>query len=125
NVSMMPDGLETGLTLQDFADLVDYLASLKAPESVTVNEQGMPAVIPMLEHSVELRPFHTQESLFHHPVWFGPVPGLADVYAVVEHETGKVWLLEKNPGGREAKTLFLETGRVMTGTRGLLGMVFH
>ena len=125
NVSMMPDGLEAGLALQDFADLIDYLASLKAPETVSVNERGMPTTIPMLEHPIELRPFHAEENAFHHPVWFGPMPGVANAYVAVEHETGHIWLLEKSPVGREAKTLFLETGRVMPGTRGLLGMVFH
>ncbi len=125
DVSMMPDGLEAGLTLQEFADLIDYLASLKAPETVAINERGMPAVIPMLERPVGLRPFHASENRFQHPVWFGPLPGVAGTYAVVEHETGKIWLLDKNPAGHEEKTVFVETGKVLPGTRGLLGMAFH
>src|SRR5258706_10568696 len=85
----------------------------------------MPAVIPMLERPVELRPFHASENRFQHPVWFGPLPGVAGTYAVVEHETGKIWLLDKNPAGHEEKTVFVETGKVLPGTRGLLGMAFH
>jgi putative heme-binding domain-containing protein len=30
-LSLMPEGLESGMTLQDFADLVEYLVSLKSP----------------------------------------------------------------------------------------------
>jgi putative heme-binding domain-containing protein len=124
DVSMMPDGLEAGLSPQEFADVIEYLASLRAPETVALDERGMPAEIPMIERPVTLRAFHAEEHRFKHPVWFGPVPGLHDVFAVVEHETGTVWLLDKGGGG-EGKAVFLETGRVMAGTRGLLGMVFH
>jgi putative heme-binding domain-containing protein len=124
DVSIMPDGLEAGLSPQEFTDVIEYLVSLKAPETLALNERGMPATISMIDRPVALRPFHADEHRFHHPVWFSPVPGLHDVFAVVEHETGTVWLLDKSGAG-ETKTVFLETGKVMPGTRGLLGMVFH
>jgi putative heme-binding domain-containing protein len=121
DLSLMPDGLHAGLSLQEFADLVDYLATLKAPESASLAAHGMPTTIPVLSHPVALRPVFDH---FDHPVWFGPLPGVAGAFAVVEHETGKVWIVEKSSAG-QSKTVFLETGRFDTGTRGLLGMAFH
>ena len=73
---------------------------------------------------MKLVPFIESEHRFEHPVWFGPVPGVPHTFAVVEHESGKIWLLDKT-SSRESKTVFLETGKYMTGTRGLLGLVFH
>ncbi len=69
---------------------------------------------------------------FQYPLWFGPVPGLTEVYAVVERGTGardgRVWLLEKK-GDDWDKSLFLsvpvESGRRQGEERGLLGLVFH
>ena len=124
DLSLMPEGLEGGLSPQEFADLVEYLASLKLPASSAAAHHGAPDIIPELKAPVGLVPFHAPEHQFEHPVWFGPVPGLPDTYAVVEHETGRIWLLDKH-GGTESKTPFVDTGRVMTGTRGLLGMAFH
>ncbi|MHB8524154.1 MAG: PQQ-dependent sugar dehydrogenase [Limisphaerales bacterium] len=123
-ISLMPEGLQTGLTLQEFTDLIEYLVSLKQATSAAMVEHGMPGVIQALAKPVELRPFITEELKFEHPVWFGPVPAEPGVFLVVEHETGKIWRLEKRAGG-DSKTLFLDTGTYQKGTRGLLGMVLH
>jgi glucose/arabinose dehydrogenase len=45
------------------------------------------------------------------------------VFLVAEQETGKIWRL--NPGGKNPKTLFLDTGVHDSGARGLLGLAFH
>ena len=66
----------------------------------------MPAEIPELKQNVKLIQFIDADHRFEHPVWFGPVPGVAHTFAVVEHETGKIWLLDKG-SGRETKTVFL------------------
>jgi putative heme-binding domain-containing protein len=124
DVSLMPEGLHAGLSKEEFTDLIDYLASLQIPESAAKSRQGAPAEIPMLEKPVALVPFQSPEHRFEHPVWFGPVPGMANVFTIVEHETGRIWVLDKQ-SATETKTPFVETGRFMTGTRGLLGMVFH
>jgi putative heme-binding domain-containing protein len=124
DVSLMPEGLETALTQQQFADLIAYLASLKAPQSVAASFHGMPLEIPPLKTPLELTQFNSPENAFKHPTWFGTVPGLTDTFTVVEHETGKIWLYEKH-GSIESKTTFLATSRVVPGTRGLLSMVFH
>jgi len=44
----MPEGLELGLTAQQFTHLIEYLISLKEPASVLSIRQGMPSVIPEL-----------------------------------------------------------------------------
>ncbi|HEV8604475.1 MAG TPA: PQQ-dependent sugar dehydrogenase, partial [Tepidisphaeraceae bacterium] len=121
-ISLMPEGLQNGMTLVEFADLIEYMASLKAPN--VAEREGMPAEIGALERPIGLSPFNLPAHKFEHPVWFGPVTGAAGAFAVVEHETGKIWILEKSGGG-EMKSVFLETGRVMKGTRGLLGIAFH
>src|SRR5206468_3097628 len=54
NVSLMPDGLETGLSPQEFADLVEYLVSLRLPAVADAGRQGMPSQIPQLRPPVPL-----------------------------------------------------------------------
>jgi putative heme-binding domain-containing protein len=123
DTSLMPDGLQNGLTFQQFADLIEYLVSLKQPESATMVEHGMPGEIQPLAKPVELRPFIADALKFEHPVWIGPVLGESNVFLVVEHETGRIWRLEK--GNSDTKTLFAELGTYQKGTRGLLGMALH
>jgi putative heme-binding domain-containing protein len=123
-VSLMPEGLQNALTFQEFADLIDYLASLKVAETTAATQVGMPATIEELKQPIALRPFHSMENKFAHPVWFGPLPGVSGSFAVVEHETGKLWRLDKGAAG-ESKTVFLDTGRMMPGAHGLMGVVFH
>ncbi len=124
DVSLMPEGLEASLTQQQFADLIAYLASLRAPQNLAESHHGMPLEIPKLATPLKLEQFNSPANAFKHPTWFGQVPGLEDTYTVVEHETGKIWLYRKH-GSEESKSVFLETGRVIPGTRGLLSMLFH
>ena len=133
---MMPEGLHSGLSLDEFTDLIEYLAALKQPENALTSSQGMPAVIPELEKPVVLRPFFGEELRFPHAfvhkpgdvrsglVWFGQLPGVSNVFLGV-HQTGKIWLLEK---GGEVKSLFADFGAELfneRGPNGLLGMAFH
>jgi len=60
-VSLMPESLQAGLSLQEFTDLTEYLATLKQPESTLASNHGMPGVIPQLEKPVIARPFFSQE----------------------------------------------------------------
>ncbi|HEX4795610.1 MAG TPA: PQQ-dependent sugar dehydrogenase [Humisphaera sp.] len=124
DVSLMPENLQAGLTTQEFADLIEYLASLKVPATAAFLSQGMPIDIPEIAKPIALVPFIQPENKFTHPVWFGPVPGAANVFAVVEHESGKIWILDKSTSA-EFKSVLVDTGKFQTGTRGLLGMVFH
>lgn len=124
DVSLMPEGLQNGLTLDQFADLVSYLSGLKTPNTAAAAYRGMPAEIPELKPAVRLEPFIDAEHPFEHPTCFLPLPGVPDAFAIVEHESGKIWLIRKTSTG-QTKTLFLDTGKYQTGTRGLLGMAFH
>ena len=123
-VSLMPEGVESGLTLQAFTDLIEYLVSCKQPQNAAMITDGMPRVIPPLARPVSLRPFFEEDSTFTNPVWFGSVPREANVFLVAEHETGKVWRLEKGREG-DTKTLFADLRPYQKGTRGLLGLTFH
>jgi putative heme-binding domain-containing protein len=124
--SLMPEGLQAGLSPDEFADLIAYLESLKQIDNLRGEYEGMPEYIPLIKQPVDLRPFHSEEHRFEHPVWFGQFPGEPNAYAVVEHETGRIWRLKKGQDG-DRKTLFLDLGRdvIEGGTRGLLGMAFH
>jgi putative heme-binding domain-containing protein len=124
DISLMPEGLEGTLSEPQFADLIAYLASLKAPQSTAAASHGMPAEIPELKTPIALEQLNSSQKAFKHPVWFGPVPGAAGTFAVVEHEMGTIWLYQKN-GSVESKTPFLETSKAASGTRGLVGMAFH
>ena len=139
-VSLMPEGLQSTLSPQEFTDLIEYLVSLKQPESASSVHEGMPSAIPVLANPVRLRPLHGPELGFEHPVWFGEIPGQPHRYLVVEHETGRVWRLEElaeksdseagtheddEPSHLCRKTLFVDTGVYAKGTRGLIGLAFH
>jgi len=138
NVSLMPEGLQAGLSLQEFTDLIEYLVTLKQPESTLSSNRGMPDEIAELAKPIAVRPFFNEELRFPHSfvhkpgdvrsglVWFGQVPGLSNAFLVV-HQTGKIWLLEKNPGG-DTKTLFGDLEKELfneRGPNGLLGLAFH
>lgn len=129
-VSLMPDGLEAGLSHAEFADLIAYLQSLRVPASADAARNGMPVAIPEAPRPVSLVPLHGPEHRFDRPDWFGQVPGRRGSYLVCEHETGRVWLLETRVGGAGAtteKSLFGDFGREVRrgGATGLLGLAFH
>jgi putative heme-binding domain-containing protein len=138
NVSLMPDGLQAGLTRQEFADLITYLSTLRQPENAVSSSQAMPAEIPRLAKQVPIRPFISDELRFPHAyvfkpgdvryglVYFTQVPGETNHFLAI-HQTGKIWLIEKN-SGHDRKTLFGDFGSELfneRGPNGLLGFAFH
>ncbi|MBU6399453.1 MAG: PQQ-dependent sugar dehydrogenase [Verrucomicrobia bacterium] len=122
-VSLMPEGLQAGLTLQEFADLIEYLVGLKQPSHSRLTHRGMPEDIRSLRQPVPLLAVFGPNLGLEHPVWFGAVPGESNVFLVAEHETGRIWRLVG--GGAGHKRLFLDTGVRDAGTHGLLGLAFH
>jgi putative heme-binding domain-containing protein len=137
-VSLMPEGLHTALSLQEFADLIEYLATLKQPDKALASNRGMPANIPELAKPIAVLPFISEELRFPHAfvqkpgdiryglVWFGQVPASSNAFLVV-HQTGKIWLLEKNAAG-DSKSLFADFAPELfneRGPNGLLGLAFH
>lgn len=137
-LSLMPDGLQAGMSRQDFCDLIEYLVTLKQPESALPSNRGMPANIAELAKPIAVRPFFAEELRFPHSVvqkpgdvrsglvWFGQIPGRSQSY-LGAHQTGKIWLIEKD-GTNETKTLFADVTKDIfneRGPNGLLGMAFH
>lgn len=132
SVSLMPEGLQAGLTPQEFTDLVEYLTTLRQPESTLASNHGMPNVIPELAKPVKVRPFFTNEfKIRREPVWTGltsfhQLPGDSNVFFVL-HQKGLIWKIEKTAAGG-VKTEFANlTNEVFyqRGPNGLLDMAFH
>ena len=132
-VSLMPEGVQTGLTLQEFDDLVEYLISLRQPESAQVADSSTPAVIPELNTPVRVMPFFGQELTT--PRIDGVESGLTGVAQIpgqtnlwlVTHQVGYIWLIERSASG-EKKSLFRDQVAETyskTGPNGLLGLEFH
>src|SRR6185369_12239280 len=65
-VSLMPEGLQTGMSKQEFTDLIEYLVTLKEPESALTSNRGMPADIPELARTIAVRPFFSEALRFPH-----------------------------------------------------------
>jgi len=131
-ISLMPEGLQAALSLQEFTDLTEYLATLQQPESTLVSNHGMPGVIPQLAKPVTVRPFFTQELKLPRSrvqtglTAFHQVPGWSNVFLVL-HQKGMIWMMEKNATG-EVKTAFADlTKEVFSerGPNGLLDLAFH
>jgi len=126
--SMMPEGLQNGLSPQAFTDLIEYLATLRLPQSLAAARQGMPSSIRHTAVPVSLVPVNSPEHRFNHPDWFGQIPGEPHSFLVCEHETGLIWLLENaGDGANETKTLFADLSAEIRrgGATGLLGFAFH
>ncbi|MDB6174405.1 MAG: putative glucose/L-sorbosone dehydrogenase, distantly related to bacterial beta-galactosidase [Chthoniobacteraceae bacterium] len=132
SVSLMPEGLQAGLTLQEFTDLIEYLATLQQPEATLVSNHGMPSLLAQLAKPVAVRPFFTNEfKLPRSRVQTGltslrQIPGAGAVFLVL-HQKGMIWRIEKTAAGEE-KSLFADlTGEVFSerGPNGLLDVAFH
>lgn len=131
-LSLMPEGLQAGLTLQEFADLTEYLTTLKQPDSALASHHGMPRTIPQLAKAVTVRPFFRQElkappgkvqtglTAFHQ------IPGLTNSFLVL-HQKGLIWRVEKS-GADETQTVFADLSAEVfseRGPNGLLDLAFH
>ncbi|HEV8259443.1 MAG TPA: c-type cytochrome, partial [Burkholderiales bacterium] len=66
SVSFMPEGLQSGLSAPEFADLIEYLVTLRQPESALTSHLGMPAEIRELAKPIVVRPFFSEELRFPH-----------------------------------------------------------
>ena len=131
-VSLMPEGLQAGLSLQEFTDLIEYLTTLKQAESTLASNHGMPSDIPQLAKPVSVRPFFTNEfKVARSKVESGltslrQVPGSGNVFLVL-HQKGVIWRVEKTAAGEE-KTVFADFPNEVfseRGPNGLLDVAFH
>ena len=131
-LSLMPEGLQAGLSLQEFTDLTEYLTTLQQPESTRISDHGMPRIIPQLAKPVAARPFFSEQLKLPRGkvqtglTAFHQVPGFSNIFLVL-HQKGMVWMMEKTATG-ENKTVFADlTGEVFyeRGPNGLLDIAFH
>jgi putative heme-binding domain-containing protein len=137
-ISLMPAGIHETMTVQEFADLVEYLATLREPATSAQSHRGMPATIPELPKPVALQPLFPESlrfpaSIVRRPgdarlglTWFGQIPGQPNLF-LAAHQSGQLWLVEKNPAG-DTKSLFADFSAEFyskTGPNGLLGVAFH
>jgi putative heme-binding domain-containing protein len=132
SVSLMPEGLQAGLSPQEFTDLIEYLTTLKQKESTLQSAHGMPGEIPMLVKTVAVRPFFTNQFVIPRTkaqsglTSFHQIPGQPNSFLVL-HQTGLIWKSEKTGEG-EKQSKFLDlTGEVFyeRGPNGLLDATFH
>ena len=137
-VSLMPEGLQTGLSMSEFTDLVEFLMTLKEPGHARASHQGMPESIPELRSPVPLRPL-LREPLRVVPaiatprtqmqtglVWVAQMPGHLGVFLAAD-QSGIVWRVAPDANGDE-RTVFADfTSEVFSarGPNGLLGLAFH
>ena len=120
--SMMPVDLIAGISREQFADLIAYLNTLRVDENDYRGDEVK--VLPLIK-PVSFRPFHGPGIKFDKPVWFCPLPGFEKHYVIVEHRNGKIWRMEKTPGG-EKQSLFLDFKDSITVEEdGLVCIEFH
>jgi putative heme-binding domain-containing protein len=142
NVSLMPEGLQNGLSRQEFADLVEFVATLKQPENALTSNRGMPAEILPLANPVPVRPFLREDLTFPHQfvrqpgdvrfglVYFAQIPGRPSEFLAI-HQTGKIWVIAKDPSDdlqKDKRSLFADFGSELfneRGPNGLLCLAFH
>ncbi len=137
-LSLMPEGLQAGLTREEFADLIQFLTTLRQPESALGIHRGMPSEIPSLTKGVTLRPLFTDPlrypagsavppgSVTSGLVWMGELPGHPGTF-LVAHQSGHIWRFEK-ASSETPSTLFLDLSKELfneRGPNGLLGLAFH
>ena len=131
-ISLMPDGLQSGLSQPEFADLIEYLATLKQPENTLASHHGMPDVIPQLATTIAVRPFFSQPLKLPRAkaqtglTAFHQIPGFTNAFLVL-HQKGMIWRMAKSING-DQKSVFLDlTGDVFSdrGPNGLLDVAFH
>ncbi len=135
----MPEGLQTSLKAQEFADLVEFLVSRKQPANALTTHHGMPEVIPQLERSIELNPFLSKEFRLPPPpneparkkpktglIWFEQIPGFPQRF-LVAHQAGVIWSIDKRAKD-DGRRVFIDFSRETyseRGPNGLLGLTFH
>ena len=132
SVSLMPEGLQTHLSAQEFTDVIEYLASLREPASTLASNHGMPSEIPKLEKPPAIRAFFTNR--FEIPrtkaesglTSLRQIPGFTNVFLVL-HQEGIIWKVEKTAAGEE-KTIFADLRDEVfyeRGPNGLQDVAFH
>ena len=122
--SLMPTGLYKKIQARQFADLIEYLGTLKQKEGIAY--PGMPSEIAAVARPASVVPLHNEQMRFDHPVWIIAKPGTTNTYLVVEQQTRKIYQLTKGKEG-DRKELFADLSHeAITGQfEGVLCLAFH
>ena len=125
--SLMPTGLETNISKEEFADLVAYLCSLKFGIKDGLAAGGRSVDIPRLASPIEFVPIHSESEKFENPVWVGPFPLSRDQLLVVEHQNARVWRYIRNGTDTPKKELFVDLKEQIhiAGDQGLTSLALH
>lgn len=137
-VSLMPEGLQAGLSPQEFTDLIEYLVSLKQADHALTSHRGMPETIAPVVRPARLIPLLKEELRVVRTadgptgaaalgvVWLGQVPGFPDRFLAL-HQGGRIWLVESADGECRTSVFADFTPEVFSarGPNGLLGLAFH
>ena len=122
-ISLMPEGINTTISAEEFVDLIAYLETLRASALLPIHSAGFLEDVPLARKPVAFKPFFRSELRFDHPVAIAPLPNNHDQFVVAE-QGGKCWLVSKQTSSKE---LLLDiSSRVRVGgATGLLGIVLH
>jgi len=132
SVSLMPEGLQAGLSPEEFTDLIEYLTTLRQPASALASHHGMPEIIPPLATPVKLRPFlakglelprsRVEAGLCS----FRQIRGSTNEFLAL-HQKGVIWKVVKTPAGEDTP-MFLDLSKEVfweRGPNGLQDVAFH
>lgn len=126
--SLMPAGLYKTVKAGEFADLIEYLGTLRQ----TIGKSawaGMPNEMPMVKRPARLERLHSDAIKFDHPVCVIASPTAPREYFVVEQKTRRIWRLQKGDGDfkKDCKELFVDlSNEVSTGQfEGVVCLAFH
>jgi putative heme-binding domain-containing protein len=133
-LSLMPEGLHSGFSTNDFCSLVEYLVSLKEQSNSAVANTGMPETIPELQPAIALQPIlekplrtpHASKGIQAGLVALAAVPGFNGIFLVAD-QSGILWRLEKCAAGVGVSVFADLTDDTFSarGPNGLLGLAFH
>lgn len=123
-VSLMPEGLQQGLSFHEFSDLIAFLLSLR-PQTLAEPAQGVLVSTPVAEREAAFTPFFPEPIRFQNPTWHGEVPGQTNLHLVLE-SIGKVWMV-RGIGADAAQKVFLDLSApdYLGPGSGLLSAAFH
>jgi glucose/arabinose dehydrogenase len=132
SVSLMPEGLQAHLSVQEFTDVIEYLASLQQPASTLASNHGMPSDIPKLEKPPAFRPFLTNRFAIPRTkaesglTSVRQIPGFTNVFLVL-HQEGMIWKVAKTAVGEQKEVFADLTSEVFyeRGPNGLQDVAFH
>lgn len=126
--SLMPTGLYKTVKVDEFADLIAYLGTLRQSAGKSA-WPGMPDSMPMVSKPARLQRLHAENMRFDHPVCVIASPRTAGEFFIVEQKTRRIWRLQKGNGdfSTDRKELFVDlSDEASTGQfEGVVCLAFH